>query len=171
MEVNDLTTKAEDKTEELLACENLRIAINSWKERYLISAKTSGVLTLSEDLMGSALSKDQVVGEILQDGASAQVYAYIPVSSIDEVRIGQEVQVLIEGFSLREYGKLEVVTAIRPTLEEDKMHQRIEISLTNGLTTSKGKVIEYRPSYRAEAIIVTERTPILFRLLDELRSS
>ena len=57
--------------------------------------------------MGSALSKDQVVGEILQDGASAQVYAYIPVSSIDEVRIGQEVQVLIEGFSLREYGKLE----------------------------------------------------------------
>lgn len=173
LEVNDLTTKAEDKTEELLACENLRIAINSWKERYLISAKTSGVLTLSdEDLMGSALSKDQVVGEILQDGASAQVYAYIPVSSIDEVRIGQEVQVLIEGFSLREYGKLEgAVTAIRPTLEEDKMHQRIEISLTNGLTTSKGKVIEYRPSYRAEAIIVTERTPILFRLLDELRSS
>ena len=122
--------------------------------------------------MGSALSKDQVIGEILQDGASAQVYAFIPVSSIDEVRIGQEVQVIIEGFSLREFGKLEgLVTAIRPTLEEDKMHQRIEISLKNGLTTSKGKVIEYRPSYRAEAIIVTERTPILFRLLDELRES
>ena len=173
LEVNDLTTKAEDKTEELLACENLRVAINAWKERYLISAKTSGLLTLSnEDLMGSALSKDQVIGEILQDGASAQVYAFIPVSSIDEVRIGQEVQVIIEGFSLREYGKLEgSVTAIRPTLEEDKMHQRIEISLKNGLTTSKGKAIEYRPSYRAEAIIVTERTPILFRLLDELRES
>ena len=141
LEVNDLTTKAEDKTEELLACENLRVAINAWKERYLISAKTSGVLTLgNEDLMGSALSKDQVIGEILQDGASAQVYAFIPVSSIDEVRIGQEVQVIIEGFSLREYGKLEgLVTAIRPTLEEDKMHQRIEISLQNGLTTSKGK--------------------------------
>lgn len=173
LEVNDLTTKAEDKTEELLACENLRVAINSWKERYLISAKNSGLLTLSdEDLVGSALSKDQVIGEILRDGASVQVYAYIPVSSIDEVRIGQEAQVLVEGFSLREYGKLEgSVTAIRPTLEEDKIHQRVEISLKNGLTTSKGKAIDYRPSYRAEAIIITERTPILFRLLDDLRES
>ena len=79
---------------------------------------------------------------------------------------------IIEGFSLREYGKLEgTVTAIRPTLEEDKMHQRVEISLKNGLTTSNGKAIDYRPSYRAEAIIVTERTPILLRLLDEIRES
>ena len=173
LEVNALTVKAERRTEEILACENLRGAIDSWKERYLISAKSSGLLTLgNEDLLGSVIMQNEVIGEILNQGAEAQVYAYVPISSIDEIDLGQEVQVIIDGFSLREYGKLEgKVSGIRPTLEEDKMHQRIEISLNNGFTTSKGKTIEYRPAYRAEAIVITERSPILFRLFEELRPS
>lgn len=167
------TEKAEKRTNEILECENLRSAIKSWKERYLISAKSTGLLTLSnEDLLGSVIMQNEVIGEILNEGAEAQVYAYVPISSMDEIDLGQEVQVIIDGFSLREYGKLEgKVSGIRPTLEEDKMHQRIEISLNNGFTTSKGKTIEYRPAYRAEAIVITERSPILFRLFEELRPS
>lgn len=161
---------AEVKNNELRVFAQLRSAIKSWKERYLISAKSTGLLTLSnEDLLGSVIMQNEVIGEILNEGAEAYVYAYVPISSIDEIDIGQEVQVIVDGFSLREYGKLEgKVSGIRPTLEEDKTHQRIEISLNNGFTTSKGKTIEYRPAYRAEAIVITERSPILFRLFDEL---
>ena len=161
---------AEVKRNELRVFAQLRSAIKSWKERYLISAKSTGLLTLSnEDLLGSVIMQNEVIGEILNEGAEAYVYAYVPISSIDEIDIGQEVQVIVDGFSLREYGKLEgKVSGIRPTLEEDKTHQRIEISLNNGFTTSKGKTIEYRPAYRAEAIVITERSPILFRLFDEL---
>ena len=138
----------------------------------MISLKSTGLLTLSnEDLLGSVIMQNEVIGEILNEGAEAYVYAYVPISSIDEIDIGQEVQVIVDGFSLREYGKLEgKVSGIRPTLE-DKTHQRIEISLNNGFTTSKGKTIEYRPAYRAEAIVITERSPILFRLFEELRPS
>ena len=164
---------AEVKNNELRAFAQLRSAIKSWKERYLVSAKSTGLLTLNnEDLLGSVIMQNEVIGEILNEGAEAYVYAYVPISSIDEIDIGQEVQVIVDGFSLREYGKLEgKVSGIRPTLEEDKTHQRIEISLNNGFTTSKGKTIEYRPAYRAEAIVITERSPILFRLFEELRPS
>ncbi len=145
--------------------------IKIWKEKHLVPSPVDGFVTVSENKRFSNLNnaKDEILSVVpLQrtgDGYIAEVD--LPVTGSGKIKEGQRAIIKLEEYPAEEFGFIEGVVKSKPSYSDSPDQLRLELSLPNGLTTSKGEPIQYEFSMQGSTEIIIEDKRFLERLFDD----
>jgi multidrug efflux pump subunit AcrA (membrane-fusion protein) len=149
----------------------LSLAIDQWKEKYLIKSPVKGRITFT-----SYWNINQVIkaGEILatavpDDPSRIIARANVPVSGLGKVKTGQEVNIKLSGFPYMEYGVLKGRISTLSLVPAGEYYIA-EIDLINGLRSTYGINLGFINEMTGTADIITDNSRLIFRLIKPLRS-
>lgn len=150
---------------------NIEAAIAVWEKRYLVTAPIAGQVSFSK-----IWNKEQYVS------INEEMFTVVPTQSEDQIiarcllpirssgKIGSEnvVNIKLDGFPYKEYGTIPaIISSISLTPNAEKKYYA-ELSFPEGLSSSYGKVIPFRPNMTGSAEIVLAKRTLADRILDEL---
>ena len=156
----------------LNAEQNLRTALASWDQQYLLRSPIDGKVTVF-DIWDQYQNVE--IGEVLftvvpnkMDGIIGRVS--LPVRNSGKVKEGQTVLVKLDNYPYEEWGslqgKIEHISEV--PLQDQETEYTLFITLDN-LITSFGKTIEFRQEMQGRAEIVLEELSVLERVFYEVR--
>lgn len=140
-----------------------------WQQKFLIKSPIDGNLsfltTLNENLF---VTQNQPLFSVVPNDQEYIAITYVQNLNFGKIRIDQDVNLKFDNYNYSEFGfltgKVKAISLI-PT----ENTYRVEIALTNGLTSTYHKQFEYRPEMSATAEIVTEDLSLLERILHQFR--
>ncbi len=92
----------------------------------------------------------------------------IPILGIGKVAIKQKVNIRLHNYPDKEFGLLlGEVTNISPVANKDKLYM-IQVRLTNGLTTTYQKKLDFAQQMNGTGEIITEEKRILERVFENV---
>ncbi len=149
----------------------LNSSIIDWKNRFLLTAPTSGIVRFPELLQESQHLKVNTefcfIGEKQSDFFGA---IKIPQSNFGKVKVGQKVLIKFNGFPYEEFGsldgKIESIASI-PNVEGDKFYAIV--SLPGSLLTNQGEKLEFKDGMLGIAEIVTEDMSLAQRIFYDIK--
>ncbi|RMD99794.1 MAG: HlyD family efflux transporter periplasmic adaptor subunit, partial [Bacteroidetes bacterium] len=150
----------------------LKTAIDSWKNGYLLKAPVSGVMALPDSRRnGQVLAAGEVILSLVpENDHDARPYcrAWIPAADIAKLKTGMEARIRLEAYPWQQYGELEArITKLAEVAENGVFEARL--SLPNGLATTNGKDLEFHHELQGTVRITTEKRSLLKRLLTNLK--
>ncbi len=150
--------------------ERLKNAIATWKDRNLLKAPTSGMVSFQTSRIASQELK---VGEefckILSDDDEVICQIIIPIAGAAKIKQGQKVRVVLTSYPENEFGFIEAIVmsmSVVPTVNETQSNYIITAKVPNPLITSTNKEISYLPEMQGTAEIITQKKTIFARLTD-----
>lgn len=153
----------------LQALNTLRTTAEAWKNRYVLTAPTSGRIYFSTILEEKqTVAANQEVFYVAPATAAYYGEAAVPQGSVGKVAVGQEVMVKFAGYPFEEYGMVRgrlVYLAQIP--REDGFSAKI--ALVNGLVTTYGRPIGYRKGLSAQAAIITRKSRLSEKIFYSFR--
>ncbi len=148
---------------------NLRSAIATWKEQYLITAPRQGTVFLFGGLAANTfVSRGQQLMVILPDSEDIRYLAQvtIPARGSGKVKEGQEVLLRFDAYAPTEFGIVKgLVSRISPAPSGGSYI--VEVDLPQGLITSRGYRIDFSYQLTGTAEIFTERQVLYAYLFEE----
>lgn len=168
----DLEKMLFEQTKELEQSLNvLNSSIVAWKNRFLLTAPTSGIVRFPELLQESQHLKVNTelcfIGEKQGDFFGA---IRIPQSNFGKVKVDQKVLIKFNGFPYEEFGsldgKIQSIASI-PNIEGDKFYATV--SLPESLLTNQGKSLEFKDGMLGTAEIVTEDMSLAQRIFYDIK--
>jgi multidrug resistance efflux pump len=153
--------------------------IREWKRIYLLTAPISGKIAMTrvwspqqyvnanEDVLTvvPSMSIEKKDSKSLVHGK-----ALLPIEGAGKVKVGQPVQIRLDGFPYQEYGSIEAkVQAISLVPQQDNYLVEIEINQPN-LVTTYNKTIPFRQEMQGTARIITEDRRIISRIFNQIES-
>ena len=160
-----------------ISCNNIQNFLNTWQQNYRITAPFSGKLsyltTLNENkFVTSGTNLFAVVPENNKYVGTVQ----IPAQGYGKVKVGQMVHIKLDNYPYNEFGQLEGIVreiSLIPNIvqaEEEKQSIYLaKISLSNGLTTTYKKDLEFKPEMSGTVEIVTENFRLIERIFNQFR--
>ncbi|MBN1183721.1 MAG: HlyD family efflux transporter periplasmic adaptor subunit [Bacteroidales bacterium] len=153
------------------ALQMLNLALEQWKEKYLIESPVRGKVTFT-----AFWNENQVIkaGEILatvipEDKSRIIVRANVPGSGLGRVRVGQEVNIKLSGFPYMEFGMLKGKISTLSLVPAGDVYIA-EIDLINGLKSSYDIRLDFINEMTGTADIITDNSRLIFRLIKPLNS-
>jgi multidrug efflux pump subunit AcrA (membrane-fusion protein) len=151
--------------------QSLKVAIDQWKERYLIESPVRGQVTFT-----TFWNENQVIkaGEILatvipEDTSRLIVRANIPASGLGRVKLGQEVNIKLSGFPYMEFGVLKGKISTLSLVPAGEVYIA-EIDLINGLRSTYNINLDFINEMTGTGDIITDNSRLIFRLIKPLNS-
>lgn len=158
-----------------ISCNNIQNYLNTWKQNYRITSPFSGTISYL-----TTLNENQFVK------AGTNLFAIIPdnneyigtiqISSqgYGKVKVGQTVHIKLDNFPYNEFGQLKgevkEISLIPNTIGEQKQSIYLaKVRLTNGLTTTYKKELEFKPEMGGTAEIITEDLRLIERIFNQFR--
>ena len=148
----------------------IRNQIDQWQKSYLITTPIAGKLSYLKPL-----SHNQFIqtGDFLFAVVPAhETYLgiiNIPAKGVGKVKTGQEVRIKFENYPYQEYGQVNgVIEKISLLANEDTY--RAEVALSQGLTTTYRKQLDFSPEMMGTAEIITEDLSLIERTFYSIRS-
>ncbi|MAT55297.1 MAG: hypothetical protein CMN32_12520 [Saprospirales bacterium] len=150
----------------------LKTAIESWKNGYLLKAPVSGVVAFPDSRRnGQVLAAGEVILSLVpENGHDARPYcrAWIPAADIAKLKTGMEARIRLEAYPWQQHGELEARIAKLAEVAENGVFEA-RLSLPNGLATTQGKDLEFHHELQGTVRITTEKRSLLKRLLTKLK--
>lgn len=141
-------------------------SINDWKSLHLITAPSSGTLTLTK-----YWSENQVLntGETLATVVPEEKIeiigrAIVSSDGIGKIKVGQKVNIKLSGFPSLQYGTLEGRVKSVSLVPEDNGYVA-GIELSNGMTSSYKERLKFIQEMDGTAEIITESKRLIYKLL------
>ena len=152
--------------------QNLKSQIAIWKQTYLIKAPIAGQVNFSNirSVHQFVTAGEELLTIVPAERAGAIIgKALLPIENSGKVKIGQAVNIRLNGFPFLEYGilKSEVVQIALLPQEE---HYILELAMPDTLITTYNKVIPFTQEMQGAADIITEDRRILQRIFDRVWS-
>ena len=151
------------------AYRELLAAIGSWKQTYLLISPINGTVTFNtywqKDQFVEARSK--VFAIISQNAGNVIGKITVPSSGVGKIKTGQFVNIKLNGYPYMEYGVLKSKIKNISLVPTDGNYT-LEVELTNGLTTTTGKVIDFTGELSGTAEVITDEKSLGQRLLSPL---
>jgi multidrug resistance efflux pump len=151
--------------------ENLTAQIALWKQKYLLEAPISGVVSFTTfwsknqnvregDLVMTVIPADQgkIIGKI-----------NLPVKGAGKVTLGQKVNIKIDDFPYLEYGMIKGVIR-NISLVPNNQEYIVEIDLPDGLKTYYQIEIPFKQEMQGAAEILTDERRLLERIISPIRA-
>ncbi|RMF29318.1 MAG: HlyD family efflux transporter periplasmic adaptor subunit [Bacteroidetes bacterium] len=145
---------------------NLKAAIEQWKQQYLLISPVAGTVHFFNNLRSRQyIEKGQTIMAIVppQEAGNFIGEVYLPIRGSGKVRPGQKVQVRFERYPAREYGHVIGVVQRSSLLPIDGTYF-VEVVFPNGLKTNKGKELEFRLQMPGKAEIITDNRRLIRRI-------
>jgi len=145
-------------------------ALSAWEKSYLLIASSTGRLSF----MGVWSDVQEVsAGDLLfaitpDDIGDIQARLVIPFEGAGKVKVGQRVNIKLDGYSYMEFGMVEGYIQSVSSGYNDKGYPALAL-LPNGATTSYGVAIQFDRDLLGTAEITTEDLSLLHRLLSPLK--
>ncbi len=150
--------------------ETTMTAIQEWKQVYLFQSPISGVLSYNNlwkvnqnintgDRAFSVVSnvKRKVIGK-----------AKIPVEGSGKVKVGQRINIQLEGYPYLEYGFLTGIVYSISAMPDENFYS-VTFELPNGASTSYGRKIAITGDLSGTGEVITDNISIAERLIGPLR--
>jgi len=143
--------------------------LTSGEDTSLIKAKISGKIAFyklwSEK---QSVSKGDVLMIINPEVSRLFGYAYVPAAGSKKLKEGQQVNIKLDKYPYEEFGIIKgILSSVSNCTKEDQYI--IKISLSGGLTTSYGKILDYSPEMKGEAQIITENLTVFARIFRKMK--
>ncbi|WP_419241524.1 HlyD family efflux transporter periplasmic adaptor subunit [Cardinium endosymbiont of Nabis limbatus] len=148
--------------------QNLQKEVMDWQQHYLLMAPFSGnVCYLDRWYEGQQIKAGQAIFSVVPANESYLVQVQLPSVGYGKIQKGQLARIKFAAYPDQEYGYLAgVVNEV--ALVPHRSTYRVTLLLTNGLTTNYGKLIDFKPSMKCEAEIVTKAIRLLTRMIYRL---
>jgi len=143
--------------------------IKKWKENHLFIAPIFGSLAYlgfieTDQFVESGKPLFAVVSNSKQLIAKAE----LPVAGAGKVKVGQKVNIRLSNYPYEQFGMLRgTVESISEIPEKEKY--TVLISLTEGMTSTYNKPLNFRPQLQGETEIITEDLRVLERVFYQIR--
>ncbi len=149
----------------------LTLAIDQWKEKYLIKSPVRGRITFTSYWnINQVIKAGEILATVIPDDPSRIIVrANVPVSGLGKVKTGQEVNIKLSGFPYMEYGVLKGKISILSLVPAGDYYIA-EIDLTDGLKSTYGINLGFINEMTGTADIITEDSRLIFRLIKPLRN-
>lgn len=147
----------------------LRNQISTWEDRYLLKSPIKGIVTFYKVWSDNQyVQSGEVVFTVVPFERHIIGKLMLPSVGSGKVRVGQRVNIKLDGYSYYEFGMIEGrVEAISPMPRENSY--LVDVSLPKGLVTSYGKAIPPQPEFQGTADVVTQDVRLIWRLMRPLR--
>jgi HlyD family secretion protein len=146
----------------------LKAEIEAWEMNYILKAPISGSITFTDYwIENQNIPAGEVIFTIIPKHASGIIgKGSLPISRSGKVKIGQSVHIKLSNFPENEYGvlkgKIQNISLV-PSAREGNGYYVVQVNLTNGLTTTYGKLLPFMANMQGTANIVTEDISLLER--------
>ncbi|MDQ1087441.1 HlyD family secretion protein [Siphonobacter sp. SORGH_AS_1065] len=150
---------------------SLQSNIETWKNRYLLVAPTSGYVYFPAILQEKQVIKASVeLMYIGKDNYSFMGEVRIPQDNFGKVQVRQKVLIKFQGYPFEEFGSVPgVVSTIANLPSSDNQYFIAVVTLPQGLRTDQQKNLSYKIGMKASAEIITEDLRLLERLFYQFR--
>lgn len=151
--------------------QNLKNAILNWEQLYVLKSPIAGKVTVF-DIWNKYQNVD--AGTVLFTVVPEEVGTLIgnvvlPVQNSGKVSVGQKVIIKIDNYPHSEWGSLSgLVANISSVPKQGLAEYSVQVNI-DGLTTSFGKIMEFKQEMQGSAEIVTEELTVLQRIFYQLR--
>jgi HlyD family secretion protein len=158
-----------------ISCINIQNYLNTWQQNYRITASFDGTVsyltTLNENQFVNAGAK---LFAIVPDNNEYIGTIQMPSQGFGKVKVGQTVHIKLDNYPYNEFGQLEGVvkeiSLIPSVIGEKKEYVYLaKVNLTDGLTSTYKKELEFKPEMIGTAEIVTEDLRLIERIFNQFR--
>lgn len=158
--------------------EDLKSKVEIWKESYLIVAPINGTVSFAQIWSEQQfVNAKEAIFTVVPDEKQGKVIgrAELPIANSGKVRIGQVVNIQLDGFPFQEYGVIKAQVggiSLVPvaSINQETINYLVEVTLPNSLVTTYNKVIPFRQKMQGTANVITEDRRFLERIFDKLNS-
>lgn len=149
--------------------ELLTAQIATWEQQYLLVAPTNGTMTFGAvwSQNQQIVAGDKVMGIVAGDQGKIIGKVQLPTAGAGKVKVGQAVNIRLDGYPYMEYGMLPARIASISLVPNEKLYT-VELDL-QGLKTLYDKEIEFTGELSGIAEISTDEMSLFVRLLSPLR--
>jgi len=148
----------------------IRNQIDNWQKSYLVTAPTAGKLSYLKTLnQNQFIQAGDFIFAIVPENETYLGIINIPAKGVGKVKAGQAVRIKLDNFPYQEYGQINGVVQNISLLANEETY-RAEIALSEGLTTSYNKHLEFTPEMMGTAEIITEDLSMMERAFYSIRS-
>jgi len=149
----------------------LSLAIDQWKEKYLIKSPVKGRITFTSYWnINQVIKAGEILATVIPDDPSRIIArANVPVSGLGKVKTGQEVNIKLAGFPYMEYGVLKGKISTLSLVPAGDYYIA-DIDLVNSLRSTYGINLGFINEMTGTADIITDNSRLIFRLIKPLRS-
>jgi len=148
----------------------LETAIEDWEQTYLLVSPINGTVTFNTFWTNNQFvnSGDKVMTIIPENQGKILGRIKSPESMSGKIRLGQRVNIKVNGYPYMEYGTLQgIVRTI--SLVPNENNYAIEVNLTNELTTNTGKMLDFTGELTGLAEVITDDRSLFDRIFDPLK--
>ena len=162
------------RTALMSALSQLRVAIQQWEERYLLTAPRAGQVSFSDfwseqQFVEAGQTVMRIVPPTNEQAGNIIGQLRVPVQNSGKLTEGQRVEVYLDNYPYVEYGALTgIVHSISSLPKQGQYH--LTITFPEGLTTQYGQTIPFQQQLQGRAEIITEDLRLLERLFYRLRT-
>jgi HlyD family secretion protein len=152
------------------AAQTLSSRLSAWERMYVLRAPISGTVSLSHFWTDSQFVKtgDEVMAIVPAEAKSPIGRVSLPIARAGEVQPGQVVYVALDNYPAEQFGLLKGhVVAISPVPLAARY--ALEVSLSDGLTTTLGQQLTYQQEMQGQAEIVVEDLRVIDRIFYQFR--
>jgi len=143
--------------------------IELWKEQFLLLAPVEGKVSLNNIWSDNQyVNANEEVLSITREGGNIKANAILGNINIGKVQEGQDVNIRFDAYNYMEYGMVKGKVSNIASVPRNEMYQ-VEIILTNNLTTTYQKELNFTQGMKGNAEIITEKRTILSRIFDKLK--
>ncbi|WP_339922863.1 HlyD family efflux transporter periplasmic adaptor subunit [uncultured Cyclobacterium sp.] len=142
--------------------------IRDWEQRYLLIAPIDGKVVYKEKWEENQfLGTNEHFMTLVHESKNIIGYIEVPSYGLGKVQVGQRVRIKLDAYPEDQYGQLLGTVEEIALLPTDDGY-RIRVSLNEGLVSSYGKNLDFKPELRGTAEIVTTDLSLLSRLFNKL---
>lgn len=163
------TQKLQLETAIAAAKQSIHSAISNWQQSFVLTAPYAGRLNYLSHLSAQQYVKTgQALFAIIPKEENIVGVLKISNQAFGKVELKQQVRMKFSNYPYQEYGQLiGEVTKVSKIPSEDGY--LVHLVLTNGMTTSYQKTIQYKPEMAGTAEVITQNHRLLERVFNNLR--
>jgi len=151
---------------------NLKAAITSWEQNYLLVAPVSGAVTFTRFWSENQNVKlgEKVLTIVPAESGSIIGKISLPLEGAGKVRPGLQVNIQFENYPHLEYGMVKGKVSNKSKVPDGDFYT-VEVELPDGLHTYYNKDIPFSQNMHGQAEILTDKRRMLERVLDPIISA
>ncbi len=150
----------------------LLAALASWEQQFLLVAPVSGTVTFTRfwSVNQNVEAGEKVLTVLPSESGEMIGKISLPLAGAGKVSVGKQVNISFDNYPHLEFGMVKGLVRNISRVPEDDYYV-VEVSLPDGLKTFYGKEIPFSEHMQGRAEILTDKTRLLVRVLNPLRSA
>ena len=149
----------------------LKSALEKWKQQYLITAPITGKVTFNTGNLSEKLNvreNEEIMYIIPKNGIGVVGLVSVPAALSGKVREGQRVIIKFDSYGYQQYGFVEGFVKSKSLMPKDQNTLAVRIVLPKGMLTNFGKQIKFDQQMQGSAEIITDDRRLIERIFEKL---